>query len=58
MERNYATETHEVYLPTNLTLNLQILIEASKRHDCLPNKVMHVQLFEMIDYGVCIRITK
>ena len=57
MERNYATETHEVYLPTNLTLNLQILIEASKRHDCLPNKVMHVQLFEMIDYGVCIRIT-
>ena len=58
MERNYVTETHEVYLPTNLTLNLQILIEASKRHDCLPNKVMHVQLFEMIDYGVCIRITK
>lgn len=58
MERNYVTQTHEVYLPTNLTLNLQILIEASKRHDCLPNKVMHVQLFEMIDYGVCIRITK
>ena len=57
MERNYVTETHEVYRPTNLTLNLQILIEASKRHDCLPNKVMHVQLFEMIDYGVCIRIT-